>query len=167
MNCELIRALLHLTMLCIAKMLFEDETDTESSAWIPNTELTPLTPEECKDVPEKGKQKALKEAYEIAAKDNDLAYFKNMLGEHAKAMQEDEQLRAEKEAEKEAKKARQAKRKSTATVADDDEADEMDVDEEGEPKPKASKKRKKSLDSEGEEKVSYSIDFTTCILHVY
>ena len=130
-----------------------NDANTKPSAWIPNTELTPLSPEECKDVPEKGKQKALKEAYEIAAEDHDLSYFKTMLGEHAKALREDEQLRAEKEAEKEAKKARQAKRKSTATVTNDEEADEMDIDEEGEPKPKATKKRKKSLDSDGEEKV--------------
>ena len=117
--------------------------------------MTPLTPDECKDVPEKGKQKALKEAYEIAAEDHDLAYFKTMLGEHAKAVQEDEELRAQKEADKEAKKARQAKRKSNATVAEDDEADEMDIDEEGESKPKASKKRKKSLDSDDEGKVRF------------
>ena len=133
------------------------QANSGCSAWIPNTELTPLTPEECKDVPEKGKQKALKEAYEIAAENHDLAYFKTMLGEHAKAIQEDEELRAQKEADKEAKKARQAKRKSNATLAEGDEADEMDIDEEGEPKPKASKKRKKSLDSDDEGKVSSSI----------
>ena len=137
---------------------FHGQANVDTSAWIPNTELTPLSAEDCKDVPEKGKQKALKEAYEIAAEDHDLAYFKTMLGDHAKAVQEDEELRAQKEAEKEAKKARQAKRKSNATTAEDDEADEMDIDEEGEPKPKASKKRKKSLvDSDDEGKVSSDV----------
>ena len=123
------------------------------SAWISNTELTPITPEDCKDVQEKGKSKLLIQAYSIAAEGHDLAWFKEMLREHQAAMDEDAAARAEKEA----KKANKSKRKSmdvTATAAKDEDADEMDVDEEdGESKPK-SKKRKKSLDSDGaEEKV--------------
>ena len=70
------------------------------------------------------------------------------------AMQEDADMRAEREA----KKASKAKRKSMdASVIDPevDDADEMEIDEEGgESKPK-SKKRKKSVDSDGaDEKVS-------------
>ena len=113
-----------------------------------------MTPEECKEVPEKGKTKSLIEAYKIASDDHDLAYFKEMLADHMNAMQEDADARAEREA----KKASKAKRKSmeaTAAEADSGDVDEMDIDDEaGSSKPK-SKKRKKSLDSdETEEKVS-------------
>ncbi|MCJ1478485.1 hypothetical protein MMC13_007165 [Lambiella insularis] len=120
--------------------------ETNEFAWIINTELSPLTPEECKEVIEKGKSKSLLAAYKIAAQGHDLAHFKEMLAEHMAAMQED----AEAKAERDAKKASKAKRKSgevSAALIDED-ADEMDVDdEEGEAKPK-SKKRKKSLDSD-------------------
>ena len=111
-----------------------------------------MTPEECKDVVDKGKSKSLLEAYKIAAEGHDLAYFKTMLADHMAAMQED----AEERAEREAKKASKAKRKSgevSAAPADED-ADEMDVDEEGTDSKPKSKKRKKSLESDGgEEKV--------------
>ena len=124
------------------------------SAWIVNTELTPLSVEECQDATEKGKSKNLIEAYKVAAQGHDLAYYKEMLADHMHAIQEDNEARAEREA----KKANKAKRKSIAESAAAEsaaDADAMDVDEEvGEPKPK-SKKRKKSLDSEAtEEKVS-------------
>ena len=130
------------------------------SAWIVNTELTPVTPEECKEAPEKGKTKSLIEAYKIASADHDLAYFKEMLADHMNAMQEDADARAEREA----KKASKAKRKSTeATTAEADsgDVDEMDIDDEaGSSKPK-SKKRKKSLDSdETEEKVGDGLKMT-------
>ncbi|MCJ1378195.1 hypothetical protein MMC17_001291 [Xylographa soralifera] len=124
---------------------------TNEFAWIINSELSPLTPEECKDIADKGKSKSLLEAYKIASEGHDLAYFKAMLADHMAAMQED----ADEKAEREAKKASKAKRKSgqvSAVTADDEDADEMDVDEDGaESKPK-SKKRKKSLESDGDEK---------------
>ena len=124
------------------------------SAWIVNTELTPLSVEECKEASEKGKTKNLIEAYKVAAEGHDLAYFKEMLADHMHAIQEDNEARAEREA----KKANKAKRKSIAESAAAEsaaDADTMDVDEEaGDSKPKT-KKRKKSLDSDGgEEKVS-------------
>ncbi|KAI9873921.1 MAG: hypothetical protein M1823_007804, partial [Watsoniomyces obsoletus] len=56
---------------------------TNEFAWIPNTDLSPLTAEECKDVKEKGKGKALLAAYEVAAEAHNLDYFKEMLAEHA------------------------------------------------------------------------------------
>ncbi|MCJ1402766.1 hypothetical protein MMC11_005987 [Xylographa trunciseda] len=123
---------------------------TNEFAWIINSELSPLTPEECKDIADKGKSKTLLEAYKIAAEGHDLAYFKTMLEEHMAAMQED----ADERAEREARKASKAKRKSgevSALPADDEDADEMDVDEEGAPSKPKSKKRKKSLESDGGE----------------
>ncbi|MCJ1306526.1 hypothetical protein MMC25_000169 [Agyrium rufum] len=124
---------------------------TNEFAWIPNTELNPLDPEDCKSVPEKGKQKALIEAYGIASESHDLAYFKQMLKDHMSAIEEDLRLQAEKAAEREAKKAKAAKRKSGVADTEEVEEDEMEVDEEGEAKSK-SKKRKKSDESETEEK---------------
>lgn len=115
------------------------------SGWIPNTDLTPLDPEQCKDVSEKGKAKNLVEAYKVAAEGYDLAHFKEMLYEHDKAMREDERLRAEFEAEK-AAKAEKKKRKSEVKADDDVEME----DAEEAPK-KSSKKRKKGAESDEEE----------------
>jgi len=125
---------------------------TNEFAWIPNTDLAPITPEDCAEVSEKSKTRALIEAYKTASEDHDLAHYRTLLEDHEKAIAEDEEQRAEAEAEKAAKKAAKAKRKSEATVADD--ADEMEVDDDdAERKPK-SKKRKKELDSDaGDEKV--------------
>ena len=136
---------------------------TNEFAWMPNTELTPLDPddESVKAPPEKGKSKMLLAAYTKAAEANDLQHFKTMLVEHQKALQQDiedrEALAAEKAAAKKSKKSR----KSSDAVVED--ADEMDVDDdEAAEKPK-SKKRKKADDSDNEEKVSAFIDSTTSV----
>jgi len=125
--------------------------DVCSSAWILNSELTPITPEECKDAPEKGKAKSLIEAYKIAAEGHDLQYYKDMLDEHKALVKQEDEARAEREA----KKANKAKRKSGAnpTAAADDGTDDMEIDDEGETLKPKSKKRKKDADSDGEEKV--------------
>jgi hypothetical protein len=123
------------------------------SAWIPNTDLTPLTHEECKDAPEKGKPKHLIDAYKIAAEGHDLAYFKGVLSEHDAVLQEEAEARAERDA----LKAKKAKRKSVevSAIAADEDEDAMNVDSTAvESKPK-SKKRKKSPEGEDvDEKVS-------------
>lgn len=121
-----------------------------NSAWVPNTELTPIDPETCKEVSEKGKSKNLMAAYELAAENHDLAHFKEMLVDHQRFIEEEEEAKAEREA----KKASKAKRKSVDASAtadnEDGDADEMDVDEDApETKPKT-KKRKKEVDSGGE-----------------
>lgn len=115
------------------------------SAWVPNTDLTPLNPEQCKNVPEKGKAKTLLEAYKTCAEGHDLQYFKEMLMQHEAALQEDEARKAEKAAEK-AAKADKKKRKSE--VKPDEDVDMEDVDDA--PK-KSSKKRKKEAESDDEE----------------
>ena len=136
---------------------------TNEFAWMPNTELTPLEPddESVKSPPEKGKSKMLLAAYAKAAEANDLQHFKTMLVEHQKALQQDiedrEALAAEKASAKKSKKSR----KSSTAVAED--ADEMDVDDdEAAEKPK-SKKRKKADDSDNEEKVSAFINPTVSV----
>ncbi|KAM5477228.1 hypothetical protein MauCBS54593_000501 [Microsporum audouinii] len=115
-------------------------------AWIPNVDLTPLKPEDCKDVSEKNKSKALIAAYQVAAEGHDLDYFKAMLADHERAVQEDIE---EKEAKAAAKAAKQEKKKrKSMEVAD--ELDDEEMEDAGEKK-KSSKKRKKDQESEGEQ----------------
>ncbi|RMZ85087.1 hypothetical protein DV738_g103, partial [Chaetothyriales sp. CBS 135597] len=90
---------------------------TNEFAWIHNTDLSELNPEDCKEVSEKGKNKSLLEAYKIAAEDHDLQHFKDVLSEHAKFLEEEEAAKAEKEAEK----AQKTKSKAAATATEDEE----------------------------------------------
>lgn len=120
---------------------------TMCSGWIPNTDLSSTTPEECRDVSEKGKAKALQEAYKVAAEGHDLQHFKDMLMQHEAALQEDEQRKAEQEAEKAAKAEKKKQRKSEVKVDDDVEME----DAEGPAPKKSSKKRKKEVESDDEE----------------
>lgn len=114
----------------------------DDSAWITNTELTPLTAEECQEVDEKHKPKGLLAAYKVGAEGHDLDFFKQMLADHEKAVEEDRARKAEADLKKKSK----SKRKSS--TADENDADEMEVDEEtAESKPKT-KKRKKSVESD-------------------
>lgn len=117
------------------------------SAWIPNTELTPLEVDSdaVKNPVEKGKSKTLLQAYKKAADNEDLDHFKGMLADHKKALEADLQEREELEKERAAKKAKKASRKSDAVV---NEEDEMDIDEEAVTDKPKSKKRKKAEDSE-------------------
>ncbi|KAL8999679.1 MAG: hypothetical protein Q9169_001496 [Polycauliona sp. 2 TL-2023] len=125
-------------------------TNNSPSAWMPNTDLTPLETAAIDAKDTKGKTKPLAAAYAKASEANDLQHYKDMLADHQKAVKEDQEAQADKDTKKPAK----SKRKSvdaSATPADDD-VDEMDVDEEEEePKPK-SRKRKKEAESDGEEK---------------
>ncbi|KAH8701055.1 hypothetical protein BGW36DRAFT_357686 [Talaromyces proteolyticus] len=141
--------------------------ETNEFAWIPNTDLTPLDPESCKEVNEKGKQKQLIAAYQVAAANHDLNYFKSLLADHQRAVQQelDEReaaaaekaaLKAQKEAAKEEKK---KKRKSVAAENDV----EMGDAEDGK-KAKATKKRKKDVESDGEVEKSNKTPKTTAKL---
>lgn len=125
-----------------------------SSVWIKAVDLSPLKPEDCKDVPEKGKVKSLLSAYEIASEGHDLQYFKTMLDEHAAALQAEIDAKDAREAEK-AAKADRKKRKSDVKAETED-VDMEDADADAEPK-KSSKKRKKEVDEEEDEdeKVSF------------
>ena len=124
------------------------------SAWIPNTDLIPLNVDQVKDVAEKGKSKSLIGAYNVAAEEHPLSYFKEMLLDHQKAIQEDQEIREAREA---AKAAKAEKKKRKSEIAEEDVEMEDADDDDGETK-KSSKKRKKDLESEGdEEKVSRSV----------
>lgn len=116
------------------------------SAWIKNTDLSPLDPEQCKDVSEKGKSKPLIEAYKVAAENNDLQHYKDILAEHQRMIEEEIQAQEEREAAKAAKKSK-GKRKSTAAK---DEDEDVDMADSPDVKPKSAKKRKKDVDSDGE-----------------
>lgn len=123
--------------------------------------MSELDPESCKDVPEKGKAKALIAAYAKAAENNDLEHYKDMLREHSRAMEEEAEKQEAAEAAKSAKKpkAEKKKRKSDAKAkVDDDEDIDMEDADGSEDVKKSSKKRKKALDSddEGTEKVCFS-----------
>ncbi|KAK2758630.1 hypothetical protein FQN54_003320 [Arachnomyces sp. PD_36] len=123
---------------------------TNEFAWIPNTELSPLDPEKCKEVNEKGKAKALVAAYHVAAENHDLQYFKNMLADHQRALDEDQEAREALAAEK-AAKAEKKKRKSTEVVEEDEDEDMGGTEEgKGRKKPQSAKKRRKAAESEEE-----------------
>lgn len=140
----------------------ERKADISGSAWMPNTDLTPLDPASIDTDDTKGKSKPLVAAFAKASEDNDLQHFKDMLADHQKAVKEEQEAQAERDAKKSAK----GKRKSVDTAAAADDEDEMDIDEdEEEPKPK-SKKRKKEADSDGEEKVS-SLDIPSNTAHAF
>ncbi|KAL1958020.1 hypothetical protein VTO42DRAFT_5232 [Malbranchea cinnamomea] len=119
---------------------------TNEFAWVKNTDLSPLEPEKCKDVPEKGKSKALIEAYKVAAEGHDLQYFKDLLADHQRLVEEEMRAAQERAAAKEAKRAK-SKRKSTAAK---DEDEDIDMAASGEEAPKSAKKRKKDVESDGE-----------------
>jgi hypothetical protein len=116
-----------------------------------------------KDV-ETGKQgkknKALWEAYKVAAEGHDLEHFKTVLANHEAAMQQDVEQREQKEIEKKEKAEKSAKRKSTA-AADSEDVEMDDADGTAAPsakKAKATKKRKKGEESDGEnEKVWFQL----------
>ncbi|KAI9728809.1 MAG: hypothetical protein M1834_007195 [Cirrosporium novae-zelandiae] len=124
---------------------------TNEFAWIPNTDLTPLKLEDVQDFNEKGKSKVLIKAYNVAAEQNDLQHFKELLADHQRALIEDQKLREEKAASKVAKKRKSKEAVEAEEPEEDVEMADFEVeDEEPEPKPKSSKKRKKGADSDGE-----------------
>ncbi|KAL4739013.1 hypothetical protein BDV11DRAFT_127061 [Aspergillus similis] len=124
---------------------------TNEFAWIPNTDLSPLDPATCKDISEKGKSKSLVAAYNVAAENHDLAYFKNMLADHQAAIQQEEEEREAQEAAKAAAKAaKESKKNKRKSMEIRDDVEMEDADEEKQPK--SSKKRKKDAEAEGDEK---------------
>jgi hypothetical protein len=136
--------------------------NVDDSAWQINTELQPFDIEEVKKEVEAGnttkKTKALWEAYEIAAEEPDLEWFKDMLNKHDQALQEEMEKVAIDDQEKAVKKDKKAeksgKRKSTAAVDDSDDIDMDETPEDGAAsakKAKPSKKRKKEVESDGEQ----------------
>lgn len=127
------------------------------SAWQVNTDLLDFDIEQVKkDVEsdnQKGKKKALWDAYKVAAEGHDLEHFKELLKLHEQAMQDDQEQREQKEIQKKEKAEKAAKRKSAAAVDDSDDVDMPDAGDDAAPsakKAKGSKKRKKDDESDGE-----------------
>ncbi|QDS72921.1 hypothetical protein FKW77_007990 [Venturia effusa] len=137
---------------------------TNEFAWQVNTELKPLDMDELKEIVanrspgDKKFSKDLWGAYEVAAEEHDLAFFKGMLVEHEKNIiqsREEEELKAHKKAEVAEKK---AKRKSTGTTAAADAEGDVTMEdaasEDVPKKPKKTPKRKaeKEVEADEEEK---------------
>ncbi|KAL5362615.1 hypothetical protein BJX96DRAFT_154248 [Aspergillus floccosus] len=124
---------------------------TNEFAWIPNTDLTPIDAAACKEVSPKNKGKLLLAAYAVAAEGHDLQYFKELLADHQRALEQEEEEReaqaAAKAAAKAEKDAKKNKRKSME-IADDEDVDMEDADTAK--KSKSSKKRKKDAEDEDE-----------------
>lgn len=112
-----------------------------------------MDPADCKDVPEKGKNKQLIEAYKVAAEGHDIEHFKNLLMEHERALQQDIEAKEEAARAKAEKAEKKTKRKSMDAARDVEMEDAGSADETSK---SASKKRKKSAaesDGEAPEKV--------------
>ncbi|OJD29440.1 pwwp domain-containing protein [Diplodia corticola] len=125
---------------------------TNEFAWQVNTDLTRLDLDEVKKAVENNDQgkkaKNLWEAWKVAAEGQSLAYFKQLLMDHEKAMAEDAEERAAKEAEKAEKAAKKGKRKSKAGDEDvemEDAAGSSDTASK-----KSAKKRKNDADADDE-----------------
>ena len=133
---------------------------TNEFAWVSNADLTSITPGECGEAIDKQKQKALAEAYKVAAEGHDLKHFKQVLLEHQEMLNAEVEAKAEREAEREAKKVEKAtkqKRKSDAAVLPVE--DKMDIDGADESSKSKPKKRKKETGADDDEKV--------CIYTIY
>lgn len=103
-------------------------------------------------------------AYKVAAEGHDLQYFKNLLADHQRAIQQEAEereaaaaekaaLKAQKEAAKEA--AKEEKKKKRKSVAAETEDVEMADAEEGDKKAKTKKRKKDAGSDVEEEKVEY------------
>ncbi|KAF2435864.1 hypothetical protein EJ08DRAFT_692439 [Tothia fuscella] len=127
---------------------------TNEFAWQVNTELQPLDMEELKRIvanKEQGKRnKSLWGAFEVAAEENDLDHFKEMLVEHERRVIQEQQEREEAEEaaanQREEEPPKKAKRKSTAAATED-----VDMEDADAPKVKKPTKRKAAKDGEAAE----------------
>ncbi|KAF1992624.1 hypothetical protein K402DRAFT_409341 [Aulographum hederae CBS 113979] len=128
---------------------------TNEFAWQVNTDISPIDMDEIKEAIEAGegnwkKTKALFNAYEVAAEEHPLQYFKDMLLQHEQAMQDDAEEAANKALEKEKKAEKAAKRKSKENVEADEDIEMGDADAESTKKPKNKKRKKVAEESDGE-----------------
>ncbi|KAF2799105.1 hypothetical protein K505DRAFT_231757 [Melanomma pulvis-pyrius CBS 109.77] len=131
---------------------------TNEFAWQINTELQPFDLEEVQSEVKAGnntkKSKALWEAYEIAAENHDLAWFKEMLNNHDKALLEEMEKVQIEEADKQQKKKEKAGKRKSVAAEDSEDIEMEDAADDGAAstkKAKVSKKRKKDIESDGEQ----------------
>jgi hypothetical protein len=125
-----------------------------ASAWQVNYELLPFNINDVKAEVETStstkKNKALSEAYAIAAEGHDLAWFKEMLSAHEEAMQDDI-LAKQAKAEEKAKKANKTPKVLKSTAGDM--SDDVDMEDAGDDVAPAAKKTKKNNKRKGSEDV--------------
>lgn len=120
-----------------------------NSSYVTNTLLTPLDPADCKGISEKSKSQLLLEAYRIAAEGHDLQYFKDLLQDHEKALEEEREEAEREEAEKAKAKAEKAEKKTKRkSKAAEPEVETKAAAET--PKAKAPTKKRKKDETEAE-----------------
>lgn len=135
------------------------------SQWMVNTNLKPLDPKECEELPKAKMTRALQDAYKIASQNHGIDHFRAMLNawqeeqeiirqEMEEAEAEAERQAAERAARAEAEATEEAKEKKKKAPRKSKGA-ETDVDMDDTDAPKSSKKRKKDSESDAEAKVSF------------
>lgn len=130
--------------------------NTFYSSWVINTDLQELDLDAIKTEVATGdrgkKSHALFGAYEVAAEEHDLKWFKDMLIQHenSERLRREEEIRLEAE-RKEKEIEKEEKRKAKLTKAAKDGDGDVAMDDADAPKKKADKKRKKSSGDAGDE----------------
>ncbi|KAK8049160.1 hypothetical protein PG994_010890 [Apiospora phragmitis] len=119
---------------------------TNEFSWTRNTDLAELDPETVKDLISAKMRKDLQQAHILAAEQNRLEHYKQLLLDFQEAKLAEEEAKAAKAQAKKEKTEKKSSKKSEATAVDEDEdvemADAGDDDEVPVKKPKSSKKRK-------------------------
>ncbi|KAK8028030.1 hypothetical protein PG991_005086 [Apiospora marii] len=119
---------------------------TNEFSWTRNTDLAELDPETVKDLISAKMRKDLQQAHSLAAEQNELDHYKQVLLDFQDAKLADEEAKAAKaQAKKEKTEKKSSNKKSEATAVDDDDDIEMgDAGDDDVPvkKTKSSKKRK-------------------------
>lgn len=120
------------------------------SAWVPNTDFEPLDVNLIGEAPQGKMSKSLYAAYQLAAENHDLDYFKSLLQNFEKVRQEAAEASKAKTASKKSKKSKDIVEDEVDEDVEMGDAEEIETEE----KPKASKKRKAATEDE-ETAVSY------------
>ncbi|KAK8056678.1 hypothetical protein PG993_001905 [Apiospora rasikravindrae] len=119
---------------------------TNEFSWTRNTDLAELDPETVKDLISTKMRKDLQQAHILAAEQNELEHYKQLLLDFQEAKLAEEEAKAAKAQAKKEKTEKKTNKKSEATAVDEDDDVEMaDAGEDDEvpvKKPKSSKKRK-------------------------
>ncbi|KAK8137730.1 hypothetical protein PG984_001110 [Apiospora sp. TS-2023a] len=120
---------------------------TNEFSWTRNTDLAELDPETVKDLISAKMRKDLQQAHSLAAEQNELEHYKQVLRDFQDAKVADEEAKAAKaQAKKEKTEKKSSGKKSEATAVDDDD-DDIEMGDAGDDdvpakKAKSSKKRK-------------------------
>lgn len=128
-------------------MLSGSYTNLLRSSWTRNTDLAELDPETVKDLISAKMRKDLQQAHSLAAEQNELGHYKQVLLDFQDAKLADEEAKAAKaqaKKEKTEKKSSSSKKSEATTVDDDDDIEMGDAGDDDVPvkKAKSSKKRK-------------------------